>query len=288
MNGSSNNNNDVDGNNNARSTLDPFCSGSPGKSTYHLDNTHTKKPQSTRSNRCYPENFSPIIPLKLKPREEKYTPHPKYKAQLIDQEVADNPANLNTMPTEVLEEILSYISFKQRMRLQRTSKRIKEITLNTKFWESIKIKDSKLRNSVMQDIIETGTTSLNIPNCDWTPSFREVFDIENFRIEHLPKFTYLGLQGYRGNEAIIATIIFLSKDLISLDISESKYALISTILNKLDRTNQLKTINLASMENNATRIDNFTGRNVQSPQIQQHIHADQQMYQANGDHLVPG
>ena len=107
-------------------------------------------------------------------------------------------------------------------------------------------------------------------------------------IEHLPKFTYLGLQGYRGNEAIIATIIFLSKDLISLDISESKYALISTILNKLDRTNQLKTINLASMENNATRIDNFTGRNVQSPQIQQYTNADQQMYQDNGNHLVRG
>ena len=75
-----------------------------------------------------------IIPIRVSMicvwRTNKYTLHPKYKAQLIDQEVADNPANLNTMPTEVLEEILSYISFKQRIRLQRTSKHIKEITVN--------------------------------------------------------------------------------------------------------------------------------------------------------------
>ena len=77
----------------------------------------------------------------------------------------NNPAKLNTMPSEILEKILSYTSFRQRMGLQRINKLIRDVTLNGKFWETITVHDIRLSNSVMKDIIKSGAISLNLPNC---------------------------------------------------------------------------------------------------------------------------
>ena len=52
----------------------------------------------------------------------------------------------------------------------------------------------------------------------------------------------------------MATIILLPKDLTSLDISESRYALISAILNKLDRTNKLTAINLSTIQRSSLQL----------------------------------
>ena len=237
----------VDKNHNTQSTTGPFSPKPPSEPTYQKRPAGIRKSQSTEANRCYPENFSPITRLKLKLKEKEPMNHLRYKARLVNDGINDSPTNLNTMPSEILEKILSYTSFRQRIGLQRANKRIRDVTLNRKFWETITIQDIRLSNSVMRDIIKLGAISLNLPNCVWKPTFREIHEIENFVIANRPKLTFLGLQGYRGDDAIMATIVLLAEDLTSLDISESRYALISAILNKLNRANKLTAINLSTI-----------------------------------------
>ena len=71
--------------------------------------------------------------------------------------------------------------------------------------------------------------------------------MENHLVRYRPKLTYLGLQGFGGNNAIIATLIFLVKNLTTLDLSEADFALLSHILNKIDRMNPITSINLSIM-----------------------------------------
>ena len=71
--------------------------------------------------------------------------------------------------------------------------------------------------------------------------------MENHLILNEPKLTYLGLQGFGGNNALIATLILLSKNLTTLDLSEADFALLSHVLNKIDRTNRITLINLSIM-----------------------------------------
>ena len=151
------------------------------------------------------------------------------------------------MPAEILERILSYLSFKQRICAQRTKQRIREITLTPKLWKNITIRGHLTTNSVMRNILRAQTTSLDIPDCIWRANPREEIEMENHLVRYRPKLTYLGLRGFGGNNAIIATLIFLVKNLTTLDLSEADFALLSHILNKIDRMNPITSINLSIM-----------------------------------------
>jgi len=72
--------------------------------------------------------------------------------------------------------------------------------------------------------------------------------MENFLILNPPKLTYLGLQEFGGNNSLAATLIILSKHLVTLDLSEADFTLLSHILDKLDRTNNITSINLSIMK----------------------------------------
>ena len=72
--------------------------------------------------------------------------------------------------------------------------------------------------------------------------------MENYLILNPPKLTYLGLQEFGGNNGLAATLIILSKELATLDLSEANFTLLSHILDKLDRTNHITAINLSIMK----------------------------------------
>ena len=56
--------------------------------------------------------------------------------------------------------------------------------------------------------------------------------MENYLILNPPKLTYLGLQEFGGNNGLAATLIILSKELVTLDLSEANFTLLSHILDK--------------------------------------------------------
>ena len=199
-----------------------------------------------------PSKPEPHREAKMQPETANPRKLAKYKAKwTTDKNVAQTPQEnqmgLANMPAEILERILSYLSFKQRISAQRTSQLIKEITITPKLWKNITIRGHLITNLVMRNILRAQTTSLNIPDCVWRANPREEIEMENHLIQYRPKLTYLGLQGFGGNNAIIATLILLAKDLTTLDLSEANFALLSHILNKIDRTNLITSINLSIM-----------------------------------------
>ena len=89
---------------------------------------------------------------------------------------------------------------------------------------------------------------MNISGCTWELTPREEIQIKNDLILFEPRLTYLGLQDYKGNSSIIATIIHMAKNLTTLDVSEANFVLLSNILNRIDRTNLITAINLSIMK----------------------------------------
>ena len=206
------------------------------------DQYHPVKPASSPKVKAQPEIVSP----------GKLTKHrAKWASEETITEIAqENQTGLVNMPSEILEQIIAYLPFKQRIRIQRTNQRIMEVTLNPKL---ITIRDHQIKNSIMRSILKAKTTSLDIPNCTWRITPREEIEMENYLILYEPKLTYLGLQGYGGNNAIIATTIFLAKNLTTLDLSEASFDLLCCVLNRLNRTNLITSVNLSTMKKSLLR-----------------------------------
>ena len=152
------------------------------------------------------------------------------------------------MPTEILEKILGYLSFQQRIGVQRINQRFKDATMTPKLWKSVTIRNRLITNPIVKNILRAQTTSLDLPMCVWRAHQTEQIDMENFLILNPPKLTYLGLQEFGGNNSIAATLIILSKNLATLDLSEADFTFLSHVLDKLDRTNNITSINLSIMK----------------------------------------
>ena len=157
----------------------------------------------------------------------------------------NNKRGLSDMPAEILERILSHLSFSQRTSIQRTNHQIKLVTLTPKLWKNVTIRGHLITNPVMFNILRNHTVSLDIPDCVWRANPHEQIEMENHLILNAPKLTYLGLQGFGGNNALVATLILLSTNLATLDLSEADFTLLSHVLNKIDRTNHITSINLS-------------------------------------------
>ena len=157
-----------------------------------------------------------------------------------------NTLNLMDMPLEIMEKILLYIPFKQRICLQRVNHRIRNQILGSgALWKRIFIRNSYLDSSIMKRIIKAKPTSLDIPGCVWKPTQLEIgemiVDLNIFE----PKLEYLGLQGFEGNTSIMALIIIKSKNLKTLDLSEASFALLNHVLHQIDRTNKIINLDMS-------------------------------------------
>ena len=138
--------------------------------------------------------------------------------------------------------------FIERSATLTTNQRLWEITLTPKLWKNITIRGHLITNPVMLNILRAQTTSLVIPDCVWRANPCEEIEMENHLILNAPKLTYLGLQGFGGNNALIATLTLLSRNLTTLDLSEADFTLLSHVLDKIDRTNRITSINLSIMK----------------------------------------
>ena len=157
-----------------------------------------------------------------------------------------NTLNLMDMPLEIMEKILLYIPFKQRICLQRVNHRTRNQILGSgALWKRIFIRNSYLDSSIMKRIIKAKPTSLDIPGCVWKPTQLEIgemiVDLNIFE----PKLEYLGLQGFEGNTSIMALIIIKSKNLKTLDLSEASFALLNHVLHQIDRTNKIINLDMS-------------------------------------------
>ena len=213
------------------------------------DFNHNSPPADSSCNTNPIQYPKPTTPTKTTPSESPI----KHRAQWAnDYKKAGTPQNngggLSSMPTEILEKILGYLSFQQRIGVQRINQRFKDATMTPKLWKSVTIRNRLITNPIVKNILRAQTTSLDLPMCVWRAHQTEQIDMENFLILNPPKLTYLGLQEFGGNNSIAATLIILSKNLATLDLSEADFTFLSHVLDKLDRTNNITSINLSIMK----------------------------------------
>ena len=157
-----------------------------------------------------------------------------------------NTLNLMDMPLEIMEKILLYIPFKQRICLQRVNHRIRDQILGSGIlWKRIFVRNSYLDSSIMKRIIRAKPTSLDIPGCTWKPTQLEIREIIVELNIFEPKLEYLGLQGFEGNASVMALIIIKSKNLKTLDLSEASFALLNHVLHQINRTNKIINLDMS-------------------------------------------
>merc|ERR1712051_923528 len=94
------------------------------------------------------------------------------------------------------------LSFQQRIGVQRINQRFRDATMTPKLWKSVIIQNRLITNTIVKNILQAQTTSLDLPGCVWRAHQTEEIDMENFLILNPPKLTYLGLQEFGGNNSI--------------------------------------------------------------------------------------
>ena len=90
----------------------------------------------------------------------------KYRARWAnDHKISGTPQNngrgLSSMPTEILEQILGYLSFQQRIGVQRINQRFRDATMTPKLWKSVIIRNRLITNTIIKNILQAQTTSLD-------------------------------------------------------------------------------------------------------------------------------
>ena len=76
--------------------------------------------------------------------------------------------------------------------------------------------------------------------------------MQNFLIDNASKLEYLGLQGFEGDNNLAALVIYMSKNLTILDLSETRFALMTTIINKLPTASTITALDLSAIGGHTT------------------------------------
>ena len=117
------------------------------------------------------------------------------------------------------------------------------------FWKTIKIRDTTLNCALVSTVIEMCTKRLIIPRCSIQGNQLEVYGLENFMIDHAPELEYIGLAGYKGSDRLAATLIYMSKKLTALDLAESRFTLMSSIMTRLPSSCSITAMDLSAFGN---------------------------------------
>jgi hypothetical protein len=81
----------------------------------------------------------------------------------------------------------------------------------------------------------------------------EFLDMQRFLMDNTSKLEYLGIQGFEGDDNIAALIIYMSKNLTVLDLSETRFALMTTIINGLPTSSTITALDLSAIGGHTTQ-----------------------------------
>jgi hypothetical protein len=203
---------------------------------------------------CFPHGVSTVKPLKLKatPRTQatKVATHPVCRKRL-EFHNKTHQHTLTDMPNEVLKIIMSYLTFKERCRFGWTSARLRTFLMIPGFWRLVKIHDTTLSCTLIATVIKMGTKKLIIPRCSIQGNWLEVFGLEDFMIDNPLEMEHINMAGYKGSDSLAATLVYMSKKLTILDLSESRFALMTSIINKLPMSCNITALDLSAINDGA-------------------------------------
>ena len=154
------------------------------------------------------------------------------------------------MPLEVMQSIMTYLTFKEITRLQRVNRRIKHLAMMPALWKEIHMTNSNLNCNLVTNAVQKQTTVLNLKKCTIQGSHAQMINIGNRLRTGASKLKFIGLQGYKGNNIHASIIVAESEDLDTLDMSETRYTLVKTVIDKIKDDNKITGINLSAVEGN--------------------------------------
>ena len=135
-----------------------------------------------------------------------------------------------------MEKICEYLTFEERCKFGATNRRIQFVLTADKFWHKISIPNHLLKYELINKVVNMGTQSLSIPwssiNGEWT----EYSHLVSTLSAYTSQLVYLNVSGFnnsaqtRGDDRIIAILVAKSTNLRTLDVTESKLTLMSTVL----------------------------------------------------------
>ena len=157
------------------------------------------------------------------------------------------PTNLMDLPTEMIKAIVSYLPFKDIIKLQRVNKRFFQITNMDSLWKDITISSAPLSCELIHNAINKQATTLNLQGCSIQGNYTTMLSLGHKLRDGLSQLKFLGLQGYKGSDILAAIIIAESTKLDILDISENRYSLVGTVIGKMKTNNKLTAINLSAI-----------------------------------------
>lgn len=117
----------------------------------------------------------------------------------------------------------------------------------TSIWKDITILNRPLTCSLISHVISKQTTVLNIRYCSIQGNHTKMLNLGRKLRDGLSKITFLGLQGFKGNDILAAIIATESRELEVLDLSENRYSLVGTVIGRIKENNRLKAINLSAI-----------------------------------------
>ena len=138
---------------------------------------------------------------------------------------------------------------------------MRDLTQQPILWKRVTIAAKNLTQSNINTFIAKGIKHLDIPYCSITrgeasATYSEAHTLEQLRInpniQYETELSYLGLQGFRGEDTLAATLVATSPDLRTLDLSESRYSLMTTIIHEMSLDNKISAINLSSIRPHRT------------------------------------
>ena len=179
--------------------------------------------------------------------------HPNVNHTGIRQRSSNTESNpirttgLTDMPSEIMQLIMSYLPFRQIMRLKRVNKRINNLTMMTALWKEIHLTDVNLNCSLITTALQKNTTVLNLKKCTIQGSHTQMTNMGNQLAEGTSRLEFVGLQAYKGNDTLASLIVAESKHLDTLDMSETRYTLVRTVINKIKPDNKITAINLSAV-----------------------------------------
>ena len=77
----------------------------------------------------------------------------------LEEDINNSELSLNDMPTEIMANIMSYLTFKDTCRLKRTNTRMWDLAMILEFWQSITIPSQALTSTLVNTIIAMAPNS---------------------------------------------------------------------------------------------------------------------------------
>ena len=160
-------------------------------------------------------------------------------------------ASIEQLPNEILEKIGEYLTFEERCKFGATNRRNQFVLTTDKFWHNISIPNHILKYELINKLINMGTRSLSIPWSSIDGEWAEYSHLVSTLSTFASQLTYLNISGFnnspriRGDDRIIAMLVAKSTSLKTLDVTESKLALMSTISTVIPYGHRLTSLNLS-------------------------------------------